>query len=55
MYDVVGRLAETIFDGKAKVGINEFLIVPKDLSAGVYFIRLKTEGYTKTEKVILLR
>ncbi len=55
MYDVVGRLAETIFDGKAKIGMNEFLIMPKELSVGVYFVRLKTEGYTKTEKVILFR
>ncbi len=55
MYDVVGRLAETIFDGKAKIGMNEFLIMPKDLAAGVYFIRLETSGYEKTEKIILVR
>ena len=55
MYDVVGRLAETIFNGKAKIGMNEFLIVPKDLAAGVYFIRLETSGYEKTEKIILLQ
>ena len=55
MYDVVGRLAETIFDGKAKIGMNEFLIMPKDLAAGVYFVRLETSGYEKTEKIILLQ
>ncbi|MGB3342200.1 MAG: T9SS type A sorting domain-containing protein [bacterium] len=55
MYDVVGRVAETIFNGNAKIGMNECIIVPKDLAAGVYFIRLETEDYTKTEKVILLK
>lgn len=55
MYDVVGRLAETIFNGKAKIGMNEFLIMPKELSAGIYFVRLETSGYEKTEKIILLQ
>jgi len=55
IYDVVGRLAETVFDGNAKIGMNEFLIVPRDLSAGVYFVRVETSVYKKTQKIILLR
>lgn len=55
IYDVVGRLAEKVFDGKAKIGVNEFLIMPRELSAGVYFVRLETAGYERTEKIILLR
>lgn len=55
IYDVVGRLAEEIFNGKTRLGMNEFLIVPKDLSAGVYFVRIEAKGYEKTKKVILLK
>jgi len=55
MYDVVGRVVETIFNDNAKIGLNEFLIVPKELSAGVYFVRLETRGYEKIEKIILLQ
>jgi hypothetical protein len=55
IYDVVGRVAEKVFDGKAKVGMNEFLIMPKELSAGVYFVRVEAADFEKTEKIILLR
>jgi len=55
MYDVVGSVVKTVFNGKAKFGLNEFLIMPEDLAAGVYFVRLETQGYEKTKKVIFLR
>jgi hypothetical protein len=55
LYDVVGRLAKKIFAGKAKVGMNEFLIMSEGLSAGVYFVRVEAEKYIRTEKVVLLR
>lgn len=55
IYDVVGRLLQQESLLHSKVGMNEFFIKPKDLCAGVYFVRLETEGYAKTEKIILLR
>lgn len=55
IYDVVGRLAEKVFVGKAKVGVNEFLIMPKELSSGIYFVRVEANDYERTEKIILLR
>ncbi len=55
IYDVTGRLASTVFEGRARIGMNEFLIRPKDFATGIYFIRLEAEGYTKTEKVIFLK
>jgi hypothetical protein len=55
IYDVAGELVEKIFDGKAKIGLNEFSVALKDLSAGIYFVKIETTGYSKTEKVILLK
>jgi len=55
LYDVVGKLVKKVFDGKAKVGMNEFLIMAKDLSAGIYFVRVVTVDHKKTRKVIFLR
>ena len=55
VYDVVGMLASIVFEGKAGIGMNEFLIKPKDFASGVYFVRLETEGYTKTEKAVFLK
>jgi len=37
------------WDGKNR------LFFSRELSAGVYFIRLETSGYEKTEKIILLQ
>jgi len=55
LYDVVGRTLKIIFDGKAKIGMNEYVIRQEGLAAGVYFIRLESDDYRKTEKVIFLR
>ncbi|OPX17700.1 hypothetical protein BXT86_05155, partial [candidate division WOR-3 bacterium 4484_100] len=55
IYDVVGRLIEKVFDGRARIGLNEFYIRPEDFSAGVYFVRLTAGDYKKTEKVVLIK
>uniref|UniRef100_A0A7V0Z6Y0 T9SS type A sorting domain-containing protein n=1 Tax=candidate division WOR-3 bacterium TaxID=2052148 RepID=A0A7V0Z6Y0_UNCW3 len=55
LYDVCGRLVHQKNLLKSKIGMNELLIKPECLPAGVYFVRLEAEGYTKTEKAILLK
>ncbi len=55
VYDVCGRLVHTENITKSKVGMNEVLLRPEGFAAGVYFVRLETEGYKKAEKVIFLR
>ena len=55
LYDVCARCVHTQNIMKSKIGLNEVLIRPEGLSAGVYFVRFETEGYEKIEKVILLR
>ncbi|MGQ9533799.1 MAG: T9SS type A sorting domain-containing protein, partial [bacterium] len=55
LYDVCGRLVYKENITKSKIGINEILVKKEGLSAGVYFVRIKTIGYKKTEKVILLK
>ncbi len=40
---------------KAIIGMNQCLISSDNLSAGVYFVKLTTRDYSKTEKVIFLR
>ncbi|MGB9721468.1 MAG: T9SS type A sorting domain-containing protein, partial [bacterium] len=55
IYDVSGRLVHKESIIKSKIGMNEVLLIPDGLSAGVYFVRLETEGYEKIEKAVLLR
>ena len=54
LFDVMGRLVDKVFDGKARVGINEVLVT-KDLAIGVYFVQLSTHENTETMKLILLK
>ncbi len=55
LYDVLGRLVDKQKLKKAKIGNNEVLLVPKDLSSGVYFMNLEADNYQKIEKVIYLK
>ncbi len=54
IYDVTGWLVHSQGIIKSKIGINEVLIKPAGLSAGVYFVKLETDDYQKVEKTILL-
>jgi hypothetical protein len=54
LFDCIGRVVKTIFDGEVNAGANEFSITLRELATGIYFVRTETEGYTKTKKVILL-
>ena len=54
LYDCIGRVVKTIYNGEVNAGANEFLITLRELATGIYFVRTETEGYTKTKKVILL-
>ena len=55
LYDAAGRqIQQREFIGSS-IGISEVLIPLVGISAGVYFVRLKSANYEKIEKVILLR
>ncbi len=54
IYDVTGRLVENIFSGRSKAGMNEFYVEPGKLSTGIYFIKVETDSYEETQKVILV-
>ena len=55
LYDATGRLVEKVFDGHAKIGMNEISYTSKNISSGIYFIRLETEKKNITEKVLFQR
>jgi len=55
LYDVTGRLVNEIFNGKAKIGINEMPIMAENYAAGIYFIRIETNKEIITEKFIMLK
>jgi len=60
VYDAAGRSVRTIVDGACEPGYYTQVWDSRDdmgrrVPAGVYFVRLQTDDYQKTEKAILLR
>lgn len=53
-YDVSGRLVCSLIEGDRATGAHTEAWNPTNLSSGIYFCRLITEGFTVTEKVALL-
>jgi hypothetical protein len=61
IYDISGRCVKTFFNNQTSVSESQNLFwcgkddQGRELSAGIYFVRLKSEDYKEIEKVILLR
>ena len=55
IYNCLGQKVATIVDAKKSRGYHTASWDAKKMSAGVYFIKLKVENYTETEKIVLLR
>jgi hypothetical protein len=54
VYDPTGRMVKKLVNKELKVGAYTIAWRAKELPAGVYFIRLMTEGTILTKKIILL-
>jgi len=55
VYDVNGRLVSQLINGLYEVGIHEAILDASALSAGVYFYRLKSAGYSAIRKIIVTK
>jgi hypothetical protein len=60
IYDVLGRVVNTLVDGPQKPGVHSVIWSGKDnhgspVSSGVYFYSLTTDNYNRTLKMVLLR
>jgi len=53
--DASGRIVEKLIDKELKAGNYTLTWDRKGLPAGVYFARLKTQGYTATDKLLIMR
>lgn len=55
LFDVSGRVVATLYDNKTEAGRHDIAYNIKNLSAGIYFVRLESTDYIQTEKVIFIR
>lgn len=56
IYDALGRFSETLFVGEQESGMHTINFLANDLSSGVYFVVLRTEGgFHSGGKIMLLK
>jgi photosystem II stability/assembly factor-like uncharacterized protein len=55
IYDITGRLLETLVDDKKEAGVYQIEWDGDGLKSGIYFFSLRSGEYTATRKLILLR
>ena len=56
VFDILGNHVETIINSEVYPGIGSIVWAPdRSVVSGVYFIRLKSDHFTSTQKVILLK
>jgi hypothetical protein len=55
VYDVTGKLVETLLDERMTAGKHDFTWQPQELATGAYFLRLITANQTFTQKVTYVK
>lgn len=55
VYDIIGREISILVNGDLKPGSYEVTFDGANLPSGAYYYRLKTDGYSETRKMVLLK
>jgi len=55
IYDIAGKLVETLLDEWQEAGVHRSIWDARDMASGVYFYKLQTDRRTETRKLILVR
>jgi hypothetical protein len=55
VFDVSGRLVETLADGRFTPGRHEFAFNGSTLPSGTYFAHVRSEGLLRTQRLVLLK
>jgi hypothetical protein len=55
VYNLLGQLVETIFQGEQQTGSHSLIWDAGDLASGVYFARLEAGEYSQSVKMVLLK
>jgi hypothetical protein len=55
VYDLAGRLVETLFDGHQEAGEHVVTWDASAVSSGIYFYKLTAGNYTETKRMMLVK
>jgi hypothetical protein len=53
LYDVTGKLVNTLASGYHNAGTSSFIVPRSSLSSGIYMLKLESGGFTTTNKIII--
>ena len=55
VYDIMGREVQTLVNERLQLGTYEVTFDGSTLNSGIYFYRMKTEGFSETKKMLLIK
>ena len=55
VYDISGRLVQTLLDTRVEAGRHEVNFDGQALPSGIYFVQMRTESFMQTHKLVLLK
>ena len=55
VYDITGRVVEMLSAGDWGLGYHSIVWDADNCASGVYFVRMETKAFTKTQKLVYLR
>jgi|GEM_PF-4736550 len=55
VYDITGRLIETLIDRRQVAGYHSVTWNAKSASSGLYIVRMKADGFNKVQKIVLTK
>ena len=55
LYDILGKEVDQISDETYTAGTHSFYYRPKNLATGVYFLKLRADNQSKTQKMMYLK
>ncbi len=55
VYDVTGRLVQTLVNENLQSGSYEVTFNGENLNSGVYFYKLITSGFTETKRMLMIK
>ncbi len=55
LYDMSGRLVESLYEGYRMAGLYKARWNAENISAGIYFVRMETDGFSDTRKIVLVK
>ncbi|RJP60328.1 MAG: T9SS C-terminal target domain-containing protein [Ignavibacteriales bacterium] len=55
VYDIIGREVTTVVNDNLNSGTHEVVFNANNLSSGIYFVRMASQNFTSTKKIMLIK